>query len=540
MEPNEVKHTIHLLPQNTTLEELAHVTEELHPTRSAFTYSADVAHAVMAHGTAGSKVVAWSPDRWPDDILDWLEGRGIEYAIKFFPDDIRDWEPLPPVGDNRVYGEWPPEQWIDVNPYGNLYTNPSTGNKSYHTGADLNLNTPFWDADRNMPVYPILSGVVTFAGSLPVWGNVLIIKHSYDGMPLYTRYAHLASMMVQVNDRVLQSTMVGRIGQDALGGPFHLHFDISDTSVLLSNPGHWPGSSLAGVLENYLDPEAFFAPESEEAPPPGYAYRGRPVTFKPAIHAPGSDWQWPESKGTIDRLGLAIKAMTNGTHPENAAGRDVLISRVFWAPQNKPVERAWEEDIKEGVQKSLSFGIKKFELLNEPNLDSEGFGWLWRNPVELANWLIFLTNKIKALDPTAQVYFPGFSPGIPWTNQFALSEPTWKAVKSKMDGFCLHVYSGRTDDPQKAATEMVSQVLEAQRYLNLQLPLIVSESSVNRGTDYKYKARVYKAVEGMLAAAPGIEGVCWFISLWSPPPEQAAHGESWVGTPLPDEYLALG
>ena len=83
-EPEKVLHTIHLLPQDTTLAELAQMTTLLHPTRSAFTYSAHVAWAVAYSGTEGSKVVVWAGDRWQDDIFAWLHEKGIQTEAREF------------------------------------------------------------------------------------------------------------------------------------------------------------------------------------------------------------------------------------------------------------------------------------------------------------------------------------------------------------------------------------------------------------------------------------------------------------------------
>ena len=38
---------------------------------------------------------------------------------------------------------------------------------------------------------------------------------------------------------------------------WHLHFDISHTTVLKTVPGHWPGDNLDAVLKDYTDPMAF-------------------------------------------------------------------------------------------------------------------------------------------------------------------------------------------------------------------------------------------------------------------------------------------
>jgi hypothetical protein len=79
-QPAKINHTIHLLPQDTTLLELNKVTTELHPTRSAFSYSADLVHTVLFSGNENSKVVIWDGDRWPGGlagITKWFNDRGI-------------------------------------------------------------------------------------------------------------------------------------------------------------------------------------------------------------------------------------------------------------------------------------------------------------------------------------------------------------------------------------------------------------------------------------------------------------------------------
>ncbi|NJO83057.1 MAG: hypothetical protein HC828_09695 [Blastochloris sp.] len=49
-------------------------------------------------------------------------------------------------------------------------------------------------------------------------------------------------------------------GEDAFGRfAFHLHFDLSPTSILESNPEHWPGRDRNAVFRNYIDPREFIA-----------------------------------------------------------------------------------------------------------------------------------------------------------------------------------------------------------------------------------------------------------------------------------------
>jgi hypothetical protein len=149
---------------------------------------------------------------------------------------------------------WPP-YWIDVNPIGNFYEY-GDGFTAYHNGADLNLNNPHWDADRLAPVYAIGNGTVSFAGVLGgTWGNVVVIRHEEHG--IYSRYAHLDRMQVATGDIVQRGQKIGRIGNAFGQLAYHLHFDISPTNILATNPGHWPGNNLQQVALHYLEPRSF-------------------------------------------------------------------------------------------------------------------------------------------------------------------------------------------------------------------------------------------------------------------------------------------
>lgn len=167
--------------------------------------------------------------------------------------------PVGPAAQRRSPQIWP-GAWVDANGFNRLALD-SSGNPAYHTGADLNLNSPEWDADRDAPVYAIASGVVTFAGWRNVWGNIVVIRHdplTPGGDPIFARYAHVDLIRVSVGQRVYRGQEICRIGKPAPdGAPFHLHFDISPTKALEADAGDWPGSDQVRMLRNYVDPARF-------------------------------------------------------------------------------------------------------------------------------------------------------------------------------------------------------------------------------------------------------------------------------------------
>lgn len=167
-----------------------------------------------------------------------------------------------PVGtaDQRSGGRMWPSGWLDASPFGRLYF-VGTPSAAYHTGADLNFGTPY--EDRGMPSYACASGVVIFASSLSVWGNVIIIRHDplYDpaGAVLYSRYGHVQNMRVEVGQRVKRGEQICEIG-DAFGRFVpHLHFDLSPTTRLETHPSDWPGTDYARLIQHYIDPLQWIA-----------------------------------------------------------------------------------------------------------------------------------------------------------------------------------------------------------------------------------------------------------------------------------------
>ncbi len=165
-----------------------------------------------------------------------------------------------PVGsrEERNAGElWPPG-WRDASPFGQLYFR-GTAREAYHTGADLNYGSP--TEDLGMPVYACASGIVVFAAYLKIWGNVVIIRHDPLRLPtgrvLYSRYGHVQNMIVTAGQRVKRGEQIAEIG-NAFGTLIpHLHFDISPTTKLETNPADWPGRNASRLFSHYVDPLAF-------------------------------------------------------------------------------------------------------------------------------------------------------------------------------------------------------------------------------------------------------------------------------------------
>jgi murein DD-endopeptidase MepM/ murein hydrolase activator NlpD len=190
------------------------------------------------------------------DAVRWRQIVGIVPTDKYLADGYDS-----PVGTAEERAEtkvWP-GQWFDATGYDRLYR-VGTSSQAYHTGADLNLNEPYWDADAHSPVYAAASGIVTFADRLPGWGNVIVIRHDpllSTKQVLYGRYAHIEEVRVKVGERVVRGQQISKVGNAEGLFAYHLHFDLSDTDILASQPWHWPKMDRAALRANYIDPRAF-------------------------------------------------------------------------------------------------------------------------------------------------------------------------------------------------------------------------------------------------------------------------------------------
>ena len=107
---------------------------------------------------------------------------------------------------------------------------PITGEESKHTGIDL-------AGEWHTEILAVQSGEVVFAGVKTAFGNCIEIKHEVNGEIIYSFYAHLSEIRVEVGDRVEQGEVIGLEGGDPVydenpgySTGHHLHFEIRKAS----------------------------------------------------------------------------------------------------------------------------------------------------------------------------------------------------------------------------------------------------------------------------------------------------------------------
>ena len=119
--------------------------------------------------------------------------------------------PLPSGGGQLL---WPAAGSV-TSGYG-YRTHPIFGDQRLHTGIDIG-------AAYGAPVIASDSGVVTYAGVMSGYGNVVVVDH---GGGLATTYNHLSAFTVGSGQSVGRGEQVGAVGCSGYCTGPHLHFEV--------------------------------------------------------------------------------------------------------------------------------------------------------------------------------------------------------------------------------------------------------------------------------------------------------------------------
>ena len=102
-----------------------------------------------------------------------------------------------------------------TSPYG-AYRVFNGERETRHTGWDQN-------APAGTPIRALAAGAVVFAAPLEIRGNTVIIDH---GLGIYSGYAHLSDLQVEVGQRIAAGQIIGSSGDSGRSSGAHLHWEI--------------------------------------------------------------------------------------------------------------------------------------------------------------------------------------------------------------------------------------------------------------------------------------------------------------------------
>jgi len=117
--------------------------------------------------------------------------------------------------------EFSPPETLPVNgiissPYG-MRKHPLYGTYRFHHGIDI-------AASAGTEIYPMRYGRVTFSGTKPGYGNVVVIDHGND---FVSTYAHNKANLVKEGDEVTSITPIAQVGSTGIATGPHLHFEVT-------------------------------------------------------------------------------------------------------------------------------------------------------------------------------------------------------------------------------------------------------------------------------------------------------------------------
>lgn len=104
-----------------------------------------------------------------------------------------------------------------TSPYG--WRNIGAGNE-FHYGVDIGAG-----GRKKVPIVSVADGVVSFAGPLSSYGNIVRVQHNIDGFKFETLYAHLASYNVKKGETVKKGQQIAIMGNTGRSTGPHLHFE---------------------------------------------------------------------------------------------------------------------------------------------------------------------------------------------------------------------------------------------------------------------------------------------------------------------------
>ena len=112
-------------------------------------------------------------------------------------------------------GKYPLEDINITSKYGERI-NPITYKSEIHKGIDI-------ASPEGTDIYSLWPGTVSEIGGDDIYGNFIVIEHSYG---FYTKYCHLSKILVKINDFINAGNTIGETGSTGYSTGSHLHLEV--------------------------------------------------------------------------------------------------------------------------------------------------------------------------------------------------------------------------------------------------------------------------------------------------------------------------
>lgn len=227
---------VHLLPQDTTDDEIATIARQFNAAKNSFVYSHDDAELIIAHGRGEnadgkkvSEVRIWEPERFTDDVIGYFASRGYKYSVGYFAGG----PPIPPPAQiNLKYR--PCQTTVITQIFGSNPGNYDDFGLPGHEGMDYGVGS-------GGAFYAAADGIVVHASDRKWssdtpsgYGWHVVLNHG----DYCTVYAHARpDLIVGIGQFVTAGQVVGYSGNTGNSTGYHLHFGVLDKTGTV-DPGN--------------------------------------------------------------------------------------------------------------------------------------------------------------------------------------------------------------------------------------------------------------------------------------------------------------
>lgn len=298
---------------------------------------------------------------------------------------------------------WPTNYAVITQKYG---ANPQIYSRfgvPAHEGLDIR-------ALPNTYIYACAEGTVYRVHTNPdshPYGIHVRIRHR---LGYKTVYGHLAQPWVEVGQNVTAGQVIGLADTTGATVASHLHLTLKLVGATRRGETRYP--------KDIIDPTPFMVwpnhtsartlPKENSGPDHClYGLHGRvggPLTAEDLELIQGSRLE-------AIKLDRSETLTTVGALQQDDPSRMLAIrlNGDFSADPVGPQE--FTTQVLEDVQRFYGAGVRHFELLSNPNLQSDGWGRSWRDGYEFAHWWLEVFDRLRSICPEAKFGFPGLSPG---------------------------------------------------------------------------------------------------------------------------------
>lgn len=349
-------------------------------------------------------VERWFQETHPGVRLDPIEADSPRALRKVLRERVREKDRYG-LKQKPFYLIWPTDYAVITQPFG---VNPQIYSRyglPGHEGIDIR-------ARRDTPIYCCAPGevyqVYTHANSHP-YGIHVRVRHDYG---YKTVYAHLAEPLVGEGEFVEAGQVIGKSDSTGHSNGSHLHLTLKRDGATEREETLYP--------KDILDPTPFLLmPEGVRTKtlprptwPPGKALIGvhgrvgaplmeEDLQAIAAARLEAVKLHASETRGTIERLreihpGMFLMARLTGDFSGAALSAAEFCRRV-------------EAD----TGRLYRLGVRYFELHQQPNVQTYGWGRSWDTGGAFAAWFVEVVRKLQADFPEGKFGFPGLASGGP-------------------------------------------------------------------------------------------------------------------------------